>query len=138
MRIGGCCSRKTCNAIEYYDTEIRRLDELASEEYDKIVETRLKWRYCSLLANTTEVGHHSCQFGAHRLYSLLIPSEARQFFGEETNFFHGTGIVTFKSIASKQSGTFIYFYLVHHTFNVYSLFFFSQLSNATYLVNRTG
>ena len=114
----GCCSKKglepkaptvrksgkSCDAIEYYDSEIKQLDESASEEYDRIVETRLKWRYSSLLDNTPEDIRHSCQFGAHRLYSLLIPSDARQFFGEETNFFHGTGIVTFKSIASKQSG----------------------------------
>ncbi|KAL7445542.1 hypothetical protein ACHAXH_007831 [Discostella pseudostelligera] len=104
VRIGGRCSGKTCNAIEYYDTEITKLDQLASEEYDRIVETRLKWRYSSVLANESEDIRHSCQFGAHRLYSLFVPSDAHKFFGEvPNNFFHGTGIVTFKSIASKQS-----------------------------------
>ena len=99
------CSRNKVNAIEKYNSGIKNLDELANKEYDNIVETRLKWRYSSLLGNQSESVHHSCQFGVHRLYSLLVPSDARKFFGEEAdNFFHGTGIVTFKSIASKQSG----------------------------------
>ena len=39
-----------------------------------------------------------------RLYTLLVPSGVRKVFGEEADFFYGTGVVTFNSIAGKQSG----------------------------------
>jgi hypothetical protein len=129
---------KTCNAIEYYDTEITKLDQLASEEYDRIVETRLKWRYSSVLANESEDIRHSCQFGAHRLYSLFVPSDAHKFFGEvPNNFFHGTGIVTFKSIASKQSGKFMNISVWLNSCSLSNVHF-KQLYNVIYPVSRTG
>jgi hypothetical protein len=44
--------------------------------------------------------------GLNRLYTLLVPSNVRRAFGEEPDFFYGTGVVTFNSIAGKQSGMF--------------------------------
>ncbi|KAL3790132.1 hypothetical protein ACHAW5_007854 [Stephanodiscus triporus] len=80
VKIGGIFSGKKQDALEYYNSKIIELEELASKEYDEIVETRMK---CHTISQIKSSGH-----------------------GEEQDFFHGTGVVTFNSIAGKQSGMF--------------------------------
>jgi len=115
---GGRCSRTKQDAIEYYNNEIIKLEELAAKEYDRIVETRMKCHRSSLMKPSgfeemkqlLDSPVNSCEDGDEnaltRLYTLLIPSKVRQAFGEESEFFTGTGVVTFKSIAKKEFGQF--------------------------------
>ena len=110
VKIGGLCSenKKEEDAFEYYINKIKEADDLADKEYINIVDTRSKSRQESLVAAQLQrrdsESHSPGQFGAHNLYTLLVPSNVRKrFFGEESEFFCGTGMVTFKSIASKQN-----------------------------------
>jgi len=104
IRNAGLCSEKNVDALDYYTKKINDANTLADQEYYNIVQTRMKWSKKSLLQSLKEEkeSYNPSQFAAQKLYSLFIPSKVRKFFGEESEFFSGTGIVTFKSIASKQ------------------------------------
>lgn len=83
------------------------MDRLADEEYDKIVETRLKWKEASVLKNGS-VSDHDLSFHryhAQQLYALFVPSQVRTLLGEEADFFYGMGMVRFTTISGKQSAT---------------------------------
>jgi hypothetical protein len=124
---GGLCSGTKQDAIEYYNSEIIKLEELAAKEYDRIVETRMKCHRASLMKPSgfeemkklLDSPVNSCEDSDEnalsRLYTLLIPSKVRQAFGEESEFFTGTGVVTFKSIAKKEFGQLFFFLAVCHT-----------------------
>lgn len=81
---------------------------MLDDEYTILVNERLKWR-------AESIGPTPCdgdvddtpgsQFSPQDLYELFVPTYVRQtIFGERPDFCYGTGIVTFKSIAAKQSG----------------------------------
>ena len=108
VRVGGLFKGKKEDAFEYYNNKIKEYDGLADQEYDNIVETRLKWRDKSLLSRRSSTEstewETSNTLTARHMYSLFVPSNVRKkFFGEQSEFFHGTGMVTFKSISAKQS-----------------------------------
>ena len=105
IRSSGLCSEKNVDALDYYTKKIKEANTLADQEYYNIVQTRMKWSIQKSLLQSLkeeEESNNPSQFAAQKLYSLFIPSTVRKFFGEESEFFSGTGIVTFKSIASKQ------------------------------------
>ena len=104
IRSAGLCSEKNVDALDYYTDKIKEANTLADQEYCNIVQTRMKWSKKSLLQSLKEEeeSYNPSQFAAQKLYSLFIPSKVRKFFGEESEFFSSIGIVTFKSIASKQ------------------------------------
>ena len=104
---------KNHDAIDYYNIKIIELEELASKDYNTIVETWMKCHTKSLvkklgidemkdLLNSpiSNGGEDAETTGLSQLYALLVPSNVRKALGEESEFFTGTGIVTFKSIAS--------------------------------------
>ncbi|KAL7553133.1 hypothetical protein ACHAWF_016395 [Thalassiosira exigua] len=93
-------------AVPYYNKRIQEQDEKANAEYCKLVDTRKKRCHESLLSKSSqhmEGNGNTAQFTTHNLYKLFIPSKVRLLIGEKKAFFHGTGIVTFKSNVAKQS-----------------------------------
>lgn len=110
-------SREKEDAFTYYKKKVKEIDQLAEEEYGKIVQTRQTCRRRSLLAKgdtvrkiEAEAGEET-NFSPSNLYALFVPSKIRQLLGEESPFFFGIGVVKFKSIAAKQSGTFIMLFI---------------------------
>ena len=103
----GICSKEKEDAFPYYNNKIKEIDMLADKEYGLIVNARLKWRSISMLTsseNGEDVDRNSAQLSAHKLWTLFVPSKVRRkLFGEESEFFLGVGMVTFKSIAAKQA-----------------------------------
>lgn len=104
VRISMCSGEKE-DAYSYYNNKIVDLDDQADKEYDKIFENKEKWRNENILENLeSDDSFNMAQIAAHNVYTLFVPSKVRRFFGEESAFFYGIGMVTFKSIAVKQSG----------------------------------
>ena len=97
------------DAFTYYNTKIQDVDATLDEEYTNLVNERMKWRAESI-APTPRDGDvddtPGSQFSPQDLYELFVPTYVRQtIFGDRPDFCYGTGIVTFKSITVKQSGT---------------------------------
>ena len=106
---GYCCGlggEKT-PALPYYENKLRDEDEDAQELYDEIVETRLRNRNASVsVVNRRRYSLSGSEHGSSPgLHELLVPERIQKLFGKDEEFFSGTGIVEFKSIATKQTAT---------------------------------
>ena len=104
---GYCCGvggEKT-PALPYYENKLRDEDEDAQELYDKIVETRLRKHNSSIVKKRASTPSGSEDGTSSGLHDLLVQERIQELFGKEEEFFTGTGIVEFKSIATKQLAT---------------------------------
>mmetsp|Transcript_26962 Transcript_26962/g.56923 ORF Transcript_26962/g.56923 Transcript_26962/m.56923 type:complete len:1388 (-) Transcript_26962:191-4354(-) len=100
------CWGKKENALAYYSRKIMDLEELADQEYDNITKLRRRWHSASLFQTLPDTCDNSSSMSNafKSIYEVIIPMEfRRKYFGEEVPFFCGTGMVTFKSNATKQS-----------------------------------
>ena len=108
VKVGGyCCGvggEKT-RALPYYENKLRDVDEDAQELYDKIVETRLRKHNSSIVKKRASTPSGSEDGTSSGLHDLLVQERIHKLFGKEEEFFTGTGIVEFKSIATKQLAT---------------------------------
>ena len=66
------------------------MDASADAEYDRIVKLRRKCRDGTILP-PREDSMNAAQFAVQNLYDLFVPNSVRKFFGEEADFFFGTG-----------------------------------------------
>mmetsp|Transcript_17144 Transcript_17144/g.37879 ORF Transcript_17144/g.37879 Transcript_17144/m.37879 type:complete len:1186 (-) Transcript_17144:79-3636(-) len=104
---GYCCGvgGEETPALPYYENKLRDEDENAQELYDYIVEARLRNRNDSFVNRRTDSLSGSKHGTSPGLQELLVPERIQKLFGKEEEFFSGTGIVEFKSIATKQTAT---------------------------------
>lgn len=99
------CSGEKHDALENYGSKINKADLSVDVAYADLVAKRKKLceeshgREQENGVNINSLGKNATQ----NLYSLFVPSMVRKYFGEETEFFYATGMVTFNSIAVKQS-----------------------------------
>ena len=100
----GRFSREKEDAYDYFNQKIQEIDALADTEYADIVSSRQKLVGVSILDPSKSEDASTSRFSRHDIYQLLVPSRVRMLFGEGADFFYGTGVVTFKTIAAKQSG----------------------------------
>lgn len=88
--------------MDWYKDCIKKYDELADEEYNKIVDSRLNWRDRS---TERPPGSAARKSSFSDLYHAFLPDAVREALGMSTpELFCSTAVVEFKTIAAKQSG----------------------------------
>ena len=112
IRTGKFCLGEKQDEKVYYKEKMLDLDKMIDEEYSKLVDKRGKHCKKSLLSSLHErqwFANSHRNLDGSRNFSIsflqrLFPSKLTALFASSEQFSSDTGVVTFKSIASKQCG----------------------------------